>query len=57
MNSKEINNSNYYKRKLKESLESYVGKENTQELRDEICIVVEKLLPEIIEELYRKSLT
>jgi len=51
MNSKEIDNSNYYKRKLKESLEPYVGKENTQELRDEICIVVEKVLTKIIAEL------
>ena len=42
----EIESSNYFKRKLKESLEPYVGKENTQELRDEICIVVEKVLSE-----------
>jgi hypothetical protein len=52
MKNKEIEDSNYFKKKLKEILEPYVGKENTQELRDEICIVVEKELPKIVKESY-----
>jgi hypothetical protein len=39
-----------YKERVEVTLQSYVGKDNTQDLRDELKVALEKVLEEVIAE-------
>ncbi len=47
-----------YKDRIEVTLQSYVGKDNTQEIRDELKVALEEVLKEVVaEELSKKVVT
>ncbi|NBO98747.1 MAG: hypothetical protein EBU90_01285 [Proteobacteria bacterium] len=47
-----------YKDRIEVTLQSYVGKDNTQEIRDELKVALEEILKEVVaEELSKKVVT